>query len=149
MSNSTFTVTQVTYNFTATISNIANVTLNDTTNVVNVSNQSQSINLINTMPAVTVGTQGVGAGSFYNQSLNTTDNVIFNSVTTPSIFGLNGEPVYFPNGLSTNNVGTTFSTILDLGGISTTLTNQLSLFTALLPLDFGTISNPLSYSLIF
>jgi len=149
MSNSTFTITQVTYNFTATISNIANVTLNDTTNVVNVTNHSTSINLNNSMPTVTVSTQGIGAGSFYNQSLNTTDNVTFNTVTTPTIFGLGGLPVSFPNGLSTNNQGTIFSTTLDLGGIYSTLTNQISLFTALLPLDFGTVANPGPYSLIF
>ena len=146
-----FTVTQVVYNFTATVNTTTNLTLVDTPYTVNVVNSATSISVINNVQPVTISLGGGsgGGGSSYNQSLNTTDNVAFATLTVPTIYGSAQEPVYFPNGISTVNYGTFFSTTLDLGGVYNTFTNQFSLITALLPLDMGTLIRPSTFSLIF
>lgn len=145
-----FTVTQVTYNFTATVNTTTNLTLVDTPYTVSVVNSATSISVVNNVQPVTISLGGGGGdGSSYNQSLNTTDNVSFATLTVPTIYGLAQEPVYFPNGISTVNYGTFFTTTLNLGGIYNTFTNQFSLITALLPLDLGTLIRPSTFSLIF
>jgi hypothetical protein len=80
-----------------------------------------------------------GAGGAFNQNLNTFDNVSFATLTTPAIYGLAGQPVSFPTGISAENFGTVFAGILDFGTIFGTYTNILSLLFAAIPIDFGTI----------
>lgn len=136
-----FTATQIVYNFTATIDNPAELVLTDDPTTVNVTNVVSTVTVINTVQPVTI--TGGGGGQDYNQSLNTTDNVAFASVTTPVIYGVAQQPVSFPTGISAANFGTVFGTALDLGTINiTTVTNQLSLIFAFLPLDFGGIYTP-------
>jgi hypothetical protein len=144
-----FTVTQITYNFTATVNTTTNLTLVDTPYTVTVVNSATSVSVINNVQPVTISLSGGGGGSSYNQSLNTTDNVAFATLTVPTIYGPAQQPVYFPNGISTVNYGTYFTAVLDVGGIYNTFTNQFSLITALLPLNFGTLVNPAPISLIF
>ena len=144
----TFTVTQVTYNFTATIGNPVSLRLEETPDTVTVVNQLNTITVINSVQPVTVS--GVGGGGVpYNQSLNTTDNVSFASVTTPQIYGMAQQPVYFPTGISLTNVGSSFIGSLDLGTLSMTFTNQLSLIFALLSIDLGSVQQPALYSIRF
>lgn len=146
----TFTVTQVTYNFTATVGTPIALRLAETPDTVNVTNQISTITVINTVQPVTIsGIGGSGGGAPYNQSLNTTDNVSFASVTTPTIYGQAQQPVFFPTGISLANQGTNFQGGIDLGLISGTYTNQLSLIFALLNIDFGTVTQPSLYSIKF
>ena len=98
MSSFSFTVTQVVYNFTATVSNPATLTLADYPDNVSVVNNINTITVVNTIQPVTISGVG-GDGGNFNQSLNTTDNVAFNSLTTPTIYGYAQSPVYFPTGL--------------------------------------------------
>ena len=94
MSFFSFTVTQVTYDFTATVSTPLTLTLGTTgTNVV-VTATTATVQVINQIQPVTVS----GAEQ-YNQSLNTFDNVSFASLTTPYIYGFAQQPVYFPTGI--------------------------------------------------
>ena len=144
MAFSSFTVTEVTYNFTATITTPLELALVGTETTVRVVNSSATISVHNTRQPVTI--QGIGGGSEYNQSLNTFDNVSFNSLTTPAIFGFAGQPVEFPTGISVENFGTVFNGTLDFGAIFGTYTNILSLLFAALPLDFGTIALLPQYS---
>lgn len=147
MSTYSFTATQVVYNFTATIDNPAALVLEDNSEQVNVVNVVSTITVINSIQPVTVTGS---AGQSFNQSLNTTDNVAFNTLTVPTIYGAAQQPVAFPTGISTVNYGSVFSTALDLGQLSgTTITNQLSLIFAFLPLDFGTINSPININLNF
>ncbi len=114
MASPSFTITQVTYNFTATISRPLELTLNGTTSSVTVvSQQTATIYVNNTIQPVSVS--GIGGGGAYNQSLNTGDNVSFASLTTPSIYGSFGDPVVFPNGFSAPNAGTVFINSIDFG----------------------------------
>lgn len=137
-----FTATQIVYNFTATIDNPAELVLTDDPTSVNVTNVITTVTVINTVQPITVDSGG-GAGQDYNQSLNTTDNVAFATVTTPVIYGAASQPVSFPTGISAANVGTVFGTALDLGTINfSTVTNQLSLIFAFLPLNFGGVYTP-------
>jgi hypothetical protein len=143
-----FTVTQVTQNFTATLTNPINLTFTEDPDTVNVVNQITTVTVVNNIQPVTVS--GVGGGNAsYNQSLNTTDNVAFASVTTPVIYGPAQAPVLFPNGISVANVGNTFNGSIDLGQLYGTFTNQISLILALLPLDFGTALIPGTISINF
>jgi hypothetical protein len=98
MSSFSFTVTQVTYNFTATVSNPATLTLADYPENVSVVNNVSTITVINNIQPVTISGIG-GEGGNFNQSLNTTDNVAFASVTTPNIYGVAQTPVFFPTGI--------------------------------------------------
>lgn len=143
-----FTATQIVYNFTATVDNPAQLTLTDDPTTVNVTNVVSTVTVVNNIQPVTV--DGGGGGANYNQSLNTTDNVAFASVTTPVIYGPAQQPVLFPNGISVANFGTVFGSSLDLGTLGiTTITNQLSLIFAFLPIDFGFISAPAGVGLGF
>lgn len=143
-----FTATQIVYNFTATVDNPAQLTLTDDPTTVNVTNVVSTVTVINSIQPVTVS-DGSGGASF-NQSLNTTDNVAFASVTTPVIYGLAQQPVSFPTGIDAANYGTVFGTALDLGTLGlTTITNQLSLIFAFLPIDFGSVSQPSGVQLNF
>jgi hypothetical protein len=143
-----FTVTQVTQNFTATLTNPINLTFTEDPDTVNVVNQITTVTVVNNVQPVTIS--GVGGGNAsYNQSLNTTDNVAFASVTTPTIYGPAQAPVLFPNGISVANVGNTFNGSIDLGQLYGTFTNQVSLILALLPLDFGTAVIPGTISINF
>lgn len=105
-----FTVTEVTYNFTATMTIPLELALDTTSNTINVSDTTAQVNVVNTRPAVTVS-----GGSSFNQSLNSGDNVSFASVTTPTIYGTGGAPVVFPNGFSAPNLGTVFINSIDFG----------------------------------
>lgn len=146
----TFTVTQAVSNFTATISNPINLTLASSPDTVNVVKQITTVTVINTVQPVTIqGYGGGGGGSIYNQSLNTTDNVSFASVTTPAIYGVAQQPVSFPTGISVSNPGNTFQGGIDLGQLYGTFTNQVSLILAILPLDFGTALIPGTISINF
>ena len=94
MSSFSFTVTQVVYNFTATVANPAEVTLADYPDDVLVTTQLTTITVVNSVQPITV--TGLGG---YNQDLNTYNNVAFATVTTPEIYGVAQTPVYFPTGL--------------------------------------------------
>jgi hypothetical protein len=149
MSSFTFTVTQVTQNFTATIRYPINLTLSETPDTVNVANFVSTLTVINTIQPVTIS--GVGGGSLnpFNQSLNTGDNVSFASVTTPAIYGVAQQPVQFPTGISVNNMGTAFNGSVDLSKINTTITNQLALIFAVLPINLGSVLNPATFTIEF
>lgn len=150
MAFNSFEVTEVTYNFTATVSTPLELTLTGTdTHLTVVSPNTATISVINTRQPVTItGSGGSGGGSSYNQELNTTDNVSFNSVTTPAIYGFAGQPVSFPTGIIAANSGVVFSGGLDFGTIfGTTATNLLSLLFAAIPIDMGTIVSQPQYSL--
>ena len=142
MSSYTFTVTQITQNFTATVKYPVNLTLSETPDTVNVANFVSTLTVINNVQPVTISGVGNSTGNPFNQSLNTGDNVSFASVTTPQIYGVAQQPVRFPTGISVANLGTVFNGSVDLGLINTTITNQLSLIFAFLPLDFGSAINP-------
>ena len=110
MSSFNFTVTQVTQNFTATVRYPINLTLQETPDTVSVVNAVSTITVINNVQPVTVtGVGGGGGGTVYNQSLNTTDNVAFASLTTPTIYGPAQTSVYFPNGINLANLGNSFN----------------------------------------
>lgn len=150
MSSFNFTVTQVTQNFTATIRYPLNLTLSESPDTVNVVTALTTVTVINNIQPVTVSGIGGGSGANpFNQSLNTGDNVAFASVTTPQIYGPAQTPVYFPNGISVENLGNAFNGSIDLGGVYNTFTNQISLLLALIPLNFGSALNPATYTIKF
>ena len=144
MAFSTFTVTEVTYNFTATVTTPLELALVGTATTLVVTNSTATISVINNRQPVTISGSG---GDSFDQSLNTGDNVSFNSVTTPAIFGFAGQPVSFPTGISAANFGTVFSGSLDFGSIFGTYTNVLSLLFAAIPIDMGTIISQPQYSI--
>jgi len=89
-----FTVTQVTYDFTATLSIPLALALETTATTVDITQTTSSVQVINQIQPVTVsGTQQ------FNQSLNTFDNVSFATVTAGYFYGTAGQPVYFPSGI--------------------------------------------------
>ncbi len=141
-----FTVTEVTYSFTATLTVPLELTLQNTSTSVRVTNSTTNIVVNNNQQPITIS--GFG-GSVYDQSLNTTDNVSFNSVTTDAVYGTAGAPVEFPNGISVQNFGVTFAGSLDFGGIFATYTNILSLLLAAAPIDMGTITIETGFNLDF
>lgn len=94
MAFSTFTITQVVYDFTATVTTPLTLTLENTQTQVLITATTATIQVINQIQPVTVS----GAEQF-NQSLNTFDNVSFASLTTPYIYGFAQQPVYFPTGI--------------------------------------------------
>lgn len=143
MPGPSFTVTEVTYNFTATVTTPLELALVGTDTRINVISNSATISVNNLRQPITIS--GYGAG--YNQSLNTFDNVSFASLTVPSIYGAAGQPVSFPSGISVANFGTVFSGTLDFGSIFGTYTNIISLLFAALPIDMGTIISQPQYSL--
>jgi hypothetical protein len=145
MSYNNFTITEVTYNFTATVSKPLELALVGTDTKVIVTNSTATISVINNRQPVTIS--GIGGATSFDQSLNTSDNVSFASVTTPLIYGPAGGPVSFPNGISAANFGTVFSGTLDFGSIFGTYTNILSLLFAAIPIDMGTIVLQPQYSL--
>ena len=146
MSSYTFTVTQVTQGFTATVATAAELTLVDSPDLVTVSETTNIVTATSTVQTIVITGVG-GAGQSFNQSLNTTDNVTFNSVTTHEIYGM--SPVSFPTGIDVYNIGQNFVGDIDQAGIFMTFTNQLSLLYALLPLNFGVITAPSPYSVDF
>jgi len=147
MSVYNFTATQQTYNFTATVTNPANLTLAMTPDQVTITDVVTTITVINNVSPVSVSS---GIGQFFNQNLNTTDNVQFATLTVPTIYGVAQQPVLFPTGLSAANFGTTYGSSLDLGTLGgVTLTNQIALIFAFLPIDFGTIGNPSLFAVNF
>lgn len=144
MPGPSFTITEVTYNFTATVSTPLELTLVDNdTAVTVVTNQTANVTVNNTRQPVTIA----GYGNNYNQSLNTTDNVSFASLTTPIIYGTAGQPVEFPSGISVANFGTVFNGTLDFGSIFGTYTNIISLLFAAIPLDMGTLISQPQYNI--
>ena len=142
MSSFNFTVTEVTYGFTATIATPATLTLTDHPEDVNVTTSLTTVTSTSTVQSVTV--TGAGSGQSFNQSLNTTDHVTFASVTTHEIFGQ--SPVSFPTGIDVTNVGQNFIGDIDMTNIYNTFTNQMGLLFALLPLDFGTVTQVGAFS---
>jgi hypothetical protein len=144
MAFSTFTVTEITYNFTATVTTPLELALVGTETTLVVTNSTATISVINNTQPVTISGSG---GDSFNQSLNTGDNVSFNSVTTPAIYGFAGQPVSFPTGISVENFGTIFSGTLDFGSIFGASTNILSLLFAAIPIDMGTIVSQPQYSI--
>lgn len=147
MAFNNFTVTEVTYNFTATVTVPLELTLQNTATSVRVTNSTTNIVVNNNQQPITIS--GVGGSAVYNQSLNTTDNVAFNSVTTDAVYGTAGAPVEFPNGISVQNFGVTFAGSLDFSGIYATYTNILSLLLAAAPIDMGTITIQTGFNLDF
>lgn len=135
MSSYTFTVTQTVQGFTATIAQAAELTLTDLPDTVNVTATNIIVTATSTVNQITV--LGAGQGQSFNQSLNTTDDVEFNSVTTNNIYGT--EPITFGAGISLANTGTAFVGSIDQGTIYQQYTNQLSLLFALVIFDLGTI----------
>jgi hypothetical protein len=109
-----FTVTQVTYNFTATITTPLSLALTNTPDSVSIYQTTATVSVVNSIQPITVS--GFGTSN-YNQSLNTTDNVSFASVTTPTIYGTGSQPVLFPNGINVPNAGTVFINTIDFGPI--------------------------------
>ena len=109
-----FTVTQVTYNFTATITSPLSLALTNTPDSVLIANTTATVSVVNNTQPVTVS--GFGTSN-YNQSLNTSDNVSFNSIATANIYGAGSQPVTFPNGISVPNAGTVFINSIDFGPI--------------------------------
>ena len=109
-----FTVTQVTYNFTATITTPLSLALTNTPDSISIYKTTATVSVVNNIQPITVS--GFGTSN-YNQSLNTTDNVAFNSVATANIYGAGGQPVIFPNGINVPNAGTVFINTIDFGPI--------------------------------
>jgi hypothetical protein len=109
-----FTVTQVTYNFTATLTTPLSLALSNTPDSVSIYQTTATVSVVNSIQPVTVS--GAAGGNF-NQSLNTTDNVSFNTVATSQLYGTAGQPVQFPNGINVPNAGTAFISALDFGPI--------------------------------
>ena len=137
MSSFSFTVTQVVYNFTATVANPATLTLADYPDDVNVTTQVNTVTVINSIQPVTI--MGFESGAGYNQSLNTTDNVAFASVATQVIYGVAQTPVYFPTGLLIAPTGTSTS----IGVVFSDSTIQVTAWQpdqlAAIVIDFGPI----------
>lgn len=149
MSTYSFTATQEVYSFTATVSNPAALTLAEYPEDVSIVNVTNTVTVTNVYQPVIVDNGG-GGGVAYNQSLNTGDEVVFQSVTTPTLNGGTDTPIYFETGISTQNFGTTFVGSVDFGNLNNAyITNQLSLLFSFLPLDFGSASNPVQVSLDF
>jgi len=92
----TFTITQVTYDFTATLTVPLSLALQTTSTVVDITETTSTIVVTNAIQPVTVSNVGLGG---YNQSLNTTDNVQFATISTLAIYGIGQQPVLFPNGI--------------------------------------------------
>ena len=109
-----FTVTQVTYNFTATITTPLSLALTNTPDSVSIYKTTATVSVVNSIQPITVS--GFGTSN-YNQSLNTSDNVAFNSVATANIYGAGSQPVIFPNGINVPNAGTVFINTIDFGPI--------------------------------
>lgn len=150
MSTYSFTATQSVYNFTATVTNPAALTLAEYPEDVSIVNVTNTVTVTNVYQPVYVDTGSGGQGVAYNQSLNTGDEVIFQSVTTPTLNGGTSTPIYFETGISVQNFGTTFIGSVDFGNLNNAyITNQLSLLFSFLPLDFGTASNPIQVSIDF
>lgn len=150
MSRYSFTATQEVYNFTATVSNPATLTLAEYPENVDVVNVVNTVTVTNVYQPIFVDTGNGGGGVAYNQSLNTGDEVEFQAVTTPTLNGGGTTPIYFETGISLQNFGTTFIGSVDFGNLNNTyITNQLGLLFAFLPLDFGTASNPVQVSIDF
>jgi hypothetical protein len=110
-----FTVTQVVNSFTATITTPLSLALTNTPDSVLIYQTTATVSVTNRIQPVTIS--GAGGGS-YNQSLNTTDNVSFNTVATSQLYGAGGQPVTFPNGINVPNAGTAFISSLDFGPIA-------------------------------
>lgn len=89
-----FTVTQVTYDFTATVTTPLALSLINTQTQVIITATTATVQVTNQIQPITVG-----GGQTYNQSLNTFDNVSFASVTAGYFYGPAGSPVYFPTGI--------------------------------------------------
>ena len=135
MSSYTFTVTEVVYNFTATVANPAEVVLADYPDDVTITTQLTTITVVNSVQPITI----TGFGS-YNQSLNTTDNVAFASVTTPEIYGVAQTPVYFPTGIQvaqSAGTGTSIGVVFSDNTIQVTAWRPNEL--ADIIVDFGSI----------
>ena len=110
-----FTVTQVVNSFTATLTTPLSLALTNTPDSVRIYQTTATVSVTNNIQPVTVS--GAGGGGGYNQSLNTTDNVSFNTVATSAIYGAGGQPVTFPNGINVPNAGTVFINTIDFGPI--------------------------------
>jgi hypothetical protein len=137
MSSFSFTVTQVTQNFTATVNSPVNLTLTENPDTVNIVNQVNEITVINTIQPVTITSGGGGSGG-YNQNLNTTDNVAFATVTTPEIYGVAQQPVFFPTGLKiVQSAGTSVGVIFSDSTVQLTAWRPDQL--ADVVIDFGSI----------
>lgn len=150
MSSYSFTATQEVYSFTATVSNPAALTLAEYPEDVSIINVTNTVTVTSVYQPVYVNGSGSGQGVAYNQSLNTTDEVTFQTVTTPTLNGGGTTPIYFETGISTQNFGTNFIGNVDLGQLGlTTITNQLALLFTFLPMDFGSITNPLLVTVDF
>lgn len=89
-----FTVTQVTYDFTATVTTPLSLALFNTQTSVLITATTATVQVTNQIQPVTIGGYAT-----YNQSLNTFDNVSFASVTAGYFYGPAGSPVYFPTGI--------------------------------------------------
>ena len=95
MSFNTFTVTQVTYDFTATITTPLSLAVQTTTTSVLITGTTATVVVTNQIAPITVnGTQQ------FNQSLNTFDNVSFATVTANAYYGYAGQPPLFVNGIN-------------------------------------------------
>ena len=110
-----FTVTQVVNSFTATVTTPLSLALTNTPDSVLTYQTTATVSVTNKIQPVTI--TGAGGGANYNQSLNTTDNVSFNTVATSALYGIGGQPVEFPNGINVPNAGTAFISALDFGPI--------------------------------
>lgn len=108
-----FTVTQYVSNFTATVTTPLSLALTNTPDSVAIYKTTATVSVVNNIRPVTIN----GGATNYNQSLNTTDNVSFNSLATANIYGAGGQPVTFPNGINVPNVGTVFINTIDFGPI--------------------------------
>jgi len=106
-----FTVTQVVNSFTATVSTPLALALTNVPNSMTVTNTTATITVNNNIQPVTVS----GGSATANQTVNTFDNVSFDSVTTYAIYGAAGQPVSFPNGINVPNAGTISINSLDFG----------------------------------
>jgi hypothetical protein len=132
------------------VSNPAALTLAEYPENVTIANVVNTVTVTSVYQPVYVNGGGGGQGVAYNQSLNTGDEVAFQSVTTPTLNGGVNTPIYFETGISTQNYGTTFVGSVDFGNLNNAyITNQLSLLFSFLPLDFGTASNPVQVSIDF
>lgn len=147
MSTYSFTATQEVYSFTATVSNPAALTLAEYPEDVSIVNVTNTVTVTNVYQPVIVA---AASGANYDQNLNTTNEVAFQSVTTPVLNGGVNTPIYFQTGIDTTNYGTTFIGNVDLGQLGpTTITNQLALLFTFLPIDLGQMSDPLLVTLDF
>jgi hypothetical protein len=111
-----FTVTQVVNSFTATLTTPLSLALTNTPDSVLIYKTTATVSVTNNIQPVTIIGAGAGAGNF-NQSLNTFDNVSFDTVATSELYGAGGQPVTFPNGINVPNAGTVFINTIDFGPI--------------------------------